>query len=85
VPRTNRTNFTNLSRKAHRANKITFNNKNKKNQQLECLFHQTVAKIFKTMDLFGRGSISEANISNYIPSYGLYFLGSVFHAIRGNR
>lgn len=84
VPKTNRPN-SNISKRTHRANKIALSNKNKQSQELECLFSKAVAKIFKAMDFFGRGSISEANISNYIPSYGLYFLGSVFHAIRGNR
>lgn len=39
-------------------------------------------KVFHVLDIFSRGSISEANINRWVPEAALYFLGSVFQKIR---
>jgi hypothetical protein len=44
-----------------------------------------VTKIFKGLDIFNRGRISETNINKWIPESALYFLGKVFQKIRMER
>jgi len=44
-----------------------------------------VTKVFNILDIFSRGTISEANISRWVPEAALYFLGSVFQKIRNLR
>lgn len=44
-----------------------------------------MTKIFKGLDIFNRGRISETNINKWIPESALYFLGKVFQKIRMER
>lgn len=48
-------------------------------------YSQAIEKIFKGLDVFNRGRISETNINKWIPESALYFLGSVFQKIRQER
>jgi hypothetical protein len=48
-------------------------------------FKQAIDKIFKSLDVFNRGKISETNINKWIPESSLYFLGRVFQRIRQER
>ena len=45
-------------------------------------FDVAIHKIFRSMDLFSRGVISDACINKWIPEAALYFLGSVFQKIK---
>ena len=49
------------------------------------MYNQALDKIFKCLDIFNRGRISEANINKWIPESALYFLGSVFQKMRQER
>ena len=44
-----------------------------------------MGKIFRLLDIFNRGKISETNINKWIPEAALYFLGSVFQKIKAGR
>jgi hypothetical protein len=48
-------------------------------------YKEVVIKIFRGLDIFNRGTISETNINKWIPEEALYFLGNVFQKIRQER
>ena len=52
---------------------------------LENRFREAINKIFKLLDIFNRGKISETNINKWIPESALYFLGSIFQNIKLKR
>ena len=48
-------------------------------------FDDAIEKVFRVMDIFSKGIISEANVNKWVPEPALYFLGSVFQKIRNSR
>ena len=55
------------------------------NKKYEGQYGQALDKIFKSLDVFNRGRISQTNINKWIPESALYFLGSIFQKIRQQR
>lgn len=57
----------------------------KKQREFSGKFKSAIAKIFKGLDIFDRGVITETNINKWIPEEALYFLGNIFQKIREER
>lgn len=65
--------------------KKTEKSKKASKQSLIRQFKEAIGKIFKGLDIFNRGTITQTNINKWIPEEALYFLGDIFQRIRSQR